>query len=99
MNKEGLASVPGYLAIFMLGLSAGERVLRAASTDEVEDGESGRQRPVSADVARDRANKRRTELALELAGYAALAWAALGTSHILGLQVSRRFVSPPDRPL
>jgi phosphatidylinositol glycan class W len=90
-NKEGLASVPGYLAVFMVGLSAGERVLRAAPRADGGE-EDGQKRDEQA--AADRAAKRRTELALELAGYAAMAWATLGACYALGIVTSRRFVSP-----
>lgn len=88
-NKEGVASLPGYLAIFLLGLGVGEHVLRSNTP------KSGYESDEDEDAERisERAAKRNTELALELAGYAAASWTALGFAYLLGLGVSRRFVS------
>jgi len=76
----------------MLGLSAGDHILRAASPLDEGAEENGRgKKDNTAHI--ERANKRRTELALELAGYAAMAWAAFGASYAFGIITSRRFVS------
>ena len=92
MNKEGLVSLPGYLAIYLLGLSAGEHVLRSASPVKTKASST----ESAEEHSRRHAEKRRTELALELFGYAIAWWSALGMCRMLGGKVSRRLVSEPS---
>ncbi|KAL7418513.1 Glucosaminyl phosphatidylinositol (GlcN-PI) nositol acylation protein [Cryptotrichosporon argae] len=88
LNKEGLASLPGYLALFLLGLAAGEHVLRLTAPPKLKSAaaEDGR-------AAEDHHAKRRTELALELLGYAVASWVGLGICRALGIDVSRRLAN------
>lgn len=83
-NKEGLASLPGYIAIFLIGLSIGEHVLRLADT-----------KGDSPEEAAEKLAKRKTELMLELLGYAAASWLAIWGLGWLGISVSRRFANLP----
>lgn len=83
-NKEGLASLPGYIAIFLIGLSIGEHVLRLGNT-----------KADSPEEASEKLAKRKTELMLELLGYAAASWIAIWGLGFLGVQVSRRFANLP----
>ncbi|KAL1409940.1 Glucosaminyl phosphatidylinositol (GlcN-PI) nositol acylation protein [Vanrija albida] len=91
-NKEGIASMPGYGAIFLLGLSAGDKVLRVSVPPKADD--DGAHRLDSRQLA-ERATKRKTQLAFELVSYATISWAALALSYVLGIKVSRRFANLP----
>ncbi|TXT11139.1 hypothetical protein VHUM_01890 [Vanrija humicola] len=92
-NKEGIASMPGYGAIFLLGLSAGDKVLRVSAPPKAD--EDGGARSLAPDQLAERATKRKTQLAFELVSYATISWAALALSYALGLDVSRRFANLP----
>lgn len=83
-NKEGLASLPGYIAIFLVGLSIGEHVLRLADT-----------KADTPEEASEKLAKRKTELMLSLLGYAAASWIAIWGLGLMGISVSRRFANLP----
>lgn len=91
-NKEGIASMPGYGAIFLLGLSAGDKVLRVSAPPKADE-DGGRR--LSSQQLTERATRRKTQLAFELVSYATISWAALALSYALGIEVSRRFANLP----
>ncbi|KAK4685828.1 glucosaminylphosphatidylinositol acyltransferase, partial [Tremellales sp. Uapishka_1] len=88
MNKEGLVSLPGYLAIFLLGLSTGGHILRSASP--VRSGPKS-----DASQTQSHYEKRRVELALVLFSYSIAWWGGLGVCRLLGGEVSRRLSNLP----
>ena len=83
MNKEGLVSLPGYLAIYLLGLSTGQHILRVEPISK------------SSQEAQRHRDKRRSELGMELFSYAVGWWAALILCRIYGVNVSRRLANLP----
>ncbi|KAK8853133.1 hypothetical protein IAR55_003834 [Kwoniella newhampshirensis] len=90
-NKEGISSLPGYLAIFFIGLETGEHVLRLTEP-------APRKLVVTQTVeehVRSHYEKRRTELVLELFGYGVAWWCALSCSLVAGGAVSRRLANTP----
>jgi phosphatidylinositol glycan class W len=70
-------------------LATGQHILRATALGRLEK-VSGKS---SAEQAEERYRKRRTELALELFGYAVAWWAMLAVCRVGGMGVSRRLVS------
>lgn len=102
-NKEGFASLAGYLAIFLIGLGIGEHILTLSTGRRRRRSSPRRRAAVTSgnesddefsdpDAVAERATRRRSELALELAGYAAASWIALGACSYFGWRVSRRLV-------
>ncbi|WVQ84419.1 hypothetical protein IAT38_006571 [Cryptococcus sp. DSM 104549] len=90
-NKEGIASLPGYLAIFLIGVSTGEHVLRLTLPPAT-------RKPVTEtqeEHERSHYDRRRTDLALELFGYGVAWWSLLGASRLVGGEVSRRMANTP----
>lgn len=78
MNKEGIVSFPGYLAIFFVGISTGQHILP-----------SSRQRTRVSVTSEAR---RQAELALVLFGYSVAWWVVVLGMLGAGAQVSRRMV-------
>lgn len=105
-NKEGLVSLTGYLAIHLLGLSAGTVLLPPSPSDfrrqqhrlrkafkynqTPSNPVDGSDRPYTKQLQRQDA-----KTAIELFSYAVLWWGCLGACYALGIGewVSRRLVS------
>ncbi|CAK9786011.1 unnamed protein product [Cutaneotrichosporon oleaginosum] len=105
-NKEGFASLIGYLAIFLVGLGVGEHILSLSTGRRRRRSSSRRKEALTSgnetddefsdpDTVAERATRRRSELALELAGYAAASWITLGMCSYMGWRVSRRLANGP----
>ena len=89
LNKEGIVSLPGYLAIYLLGIAIGQHVMRAAApTKRVESVTESAEERIKRQY-----EKRRVTLAMELASYALGWWLVLGICRWSGAEVSRRMVS------
>ncbi|SJX62363.1 related to GWT1-GPI-anchored wall transfer protein [Sporisorium reilianum f. sp. reilianum] len=82
-NKEGLTSMPGYLAVFYIGLDLGHYVLPLD--------------PYFAyrKLRRRRSTPRTHKLAMVLASLAIVWWLAYALSRCVGLRVSRRLANLP----
>lgn len=88
-NKEGFSSLPGYLSIFLIGLSIGDHVLRLSLPPR-------RQRVVSETVEEHEQShfeRKKLDLIMELIGYSLGWWTLLGGWIWAGGKVSRRLVS------
>lgn len=88
------ADQAGYVAIYCVGLSTGEHIMRATAP--------ARQTAVAIKSLEEHIqrhiDKRRTELALELFSYAFGWWVAVLAVRLTGFEVSRRLVSPFEYP-
>lgn len=80
-NKEGITSLPGYFALFLLGLDLGHYVLPR-------DPYLAYRRP-----SKSRQRAKTDKLAMVLASLSLLWWGAYGLARLLGFFVSRRLVS------
>nr|ODN94123.1 GPI-anchored wall transfer protein 1 [Cryptococcus depauperatus CBS 7841] len=90
-NKEGLSSLPGYLSIFLLGLSTGEHILSLTGPPR------GRKVILESEEEQEEFHQERkmVELAMELASYSIGWWILLGSWKLLVGDVSRRLANTP----
>ncbi|OXG78063.1 GPI-anchored wall transfer protein 1 [Cryptococcus neoformans var. grubii Br795] len=90
-NKEGFSSLPGYLSIFLIGLSIGDHVLRLSLPPR-------RERVVSEtneEHEQSHFERKKLDLIMELIGYSLGWWALLGGWIWAGGEVSRRLANAP----
>ncbi|OXC70663.1 GPI-anchored wall transfer protein 1 [Cryptococcus neoformans] len=90
-NKEGVSSLPGYLSIFLIGLSIGDHVLRLSLPPR-------RERVVSEtneEHEQSHFERKKLDLIMELIGYSLGWWALLGGWIWAGGEVSRRLANAP----
>lgn len=90
-NKEGFSSLPGYLSIFLIGLSIGDHVLRLSLPPR-------RERVVSETIEEHEQShfeRKKLDLIMELIGYSLGWWALLGGWIWAGGEVSRRLANAP----
>ncbi|PWN90677.1 GWT1-domain-containing protein [Acaromyces ingoldii] len=80
-NKEGITSLPGYFALFLLGLDLGHYVLPR-------DPYLAYRRP-----SKSRQRAKTDKLAMVLASFSLLWWGAYGLARLLGFFVSRRLAN------
>ncbi|KAH7928358.1 GWT1-domain-containing protein [Leucogyrophana mollusca] len=94
-NKEGIASLLGYVSIHLLGLSTGTIILPPSpsyfrkSRDALREGSGNHTLPLDPAIPRQHA-----KTVIELFSYSAVWWVLLGFTR-LGVDVSRRMANSP----